>query len=162
MAILGRARTATGAGVVATVILVLAFGNQAMTEWVQNHTRPSTVWGWFMRMLTWPSWGVTPHDNSNAAARDLIARDVRALLRILFTALILAMAGKATGGGFAAFILGWTSLIFGAALAAFMTLFITADPSLIGAFGAATQGAAYGLFVGWILGIAVVSAKGGD
>jgi hypothetical protein len=161
MAILGRARTAVGAGVVASVILVLAFGNQAMTEWVQNHTRATTVWGWFLRVLCWPSWGLSPRDDSNAAARDLIARDVRALLLILFTALVLGMAAKAVGG-VAAFILGWASLIFGAALAAFMTLFITADPTLLGAFNAATSGASYGLFVGWIIGIAVVSAKGGD
>lgn len=144
------------------MILVLAFGNQAMTEWVQNHTNPIGAWGWFLRVLCWPSWGLSPHDGSNAAARDLLYRDVRALLLILFTALILAVTTKATAGGAAAFIVGWTSLIFGAALAAFATLFITANPTLVGAFNAAIGGAAYGLFVGWIVGIAVVSAKGGD
>jgi hypothetical protein len=159
MAILGRARTATGAGVVATVILVLAFGNQAMTEWVQNHTNPNGVWGWFLRILCWPSWNLSPRDGSSAAARDLLSRDVRALLLILFTALVLGAAAKATAGGFAAFMMGWTSLIFGAALAAFLTLFITASPTLLGAFNAAIGGSAYGLFVGWLVGIAVVSGK---
>jgi len=146
--------------VVATVILVLAFGNQAMTEWVQNHTNPNGVWGWFLRILCWPSWGLSPHDSSNGAARDLLYRDVRALLLILFTALVLGVTAKAAAGA-AAFVLGWTSLIFGAALSAFLTLFITASPSLLAAFSSAIGGAAYGLFVGWIVGIAVVSAKGG-
>ena len=56
MAIVGRARTATGAGVFATALLVLLFGNQAFTEWVVRHTDGNTVWGWFLRTLSWWRW----------------------------------------------------------------------------------------------------------
>ena len=60
MALLGKARTATGAGVIITVLLVLVFGNQAFTEWVVRHTDGHTVWGWFLRILSWPAWAFGP------------------------------------------------------------------------------------------------------
>ena len=162
MAIFGRTRTATGAGVLATLLLVLIFGNQIFTEWADRHADTDTVWGWFLKMLTWPRWWLVPRDDSGKAARELLANDLKALLLVLFTALILAVAGRSivTGGG--AFILGWASLIFGAALAAFATDFITANPTLLGAFAAAAAAAGYGLFVGWIVGIAVTTGKRGD
>lgn len=162
MAIFGRTRTATGAGVLATLLLVLIFGNQIFAEWVDRHADTTTVWGWFLKLLSWPRWWLVPRDDSGNAARELLANDLRAILLILFTALILAIAGRSivTGGG--AFILGWASLIFGAALAAFATDFILADPTLLHAFGAATAAAGYGLFIGWIVGIAVTTGKRGD
>jgi hypothetical protein len=161
MAIFGRAKTATGAGVVATLILVLAFGNQAFTEWVQRHTNPGTVWGWFLRVLSWPSWTLGPADDTNAATREFISHDLRALLLLVFVAAVLAVSAKSAVGG-AAFVLGWAALIFGSALAAFLTLFITASPSLLGAFNAAASGSTYGLFAGWIVGIAVAAGRGGS
>ncbi len=106
MAIVGRARTATGAGVIATVLLVLAFGNQAFTEWVGRHTDGNTVWGWFLRTLAWPAWTV----RSTAPVRDLLA-------------------------------------------------FVASHSSWLGAFEAAGDGSKYGLFVGWLVGIAVAGAK---
>jgi hypothetical protein len=143
-----------------TVILVLVFGNQAFTEWVFRHTNASTVWGWFLRILTWPAWAFGPRDSSTAATRDLLAQDLRAILLIVFVALVLGVSAKsATGGG--AFVLGWASLIFGSALAAFLTAFIASSSTWLGAFGAAAAGSAYGLFVGWIVGAAVAGAKGG-
>ncbi|GAA1523504.1 hypothetical protein GCM10009827_044870 [Dactylosporangium maewongense] len=162
MAIFGRTRTATGAGVLATLLLVLLFGNQIFSEWADRHADTNTVWGWFLHLLTWPRWWLVPHDDSGKAARELLANDLKALLLILFTALILAIAGRSivTGGG--AFILGWASLIFGAALAGFATDFLLSDPTLIGAFNAAAAAAGYGLFVGWLVGIAVTTGKRGD
>lgn len=154
-----RTRTAVGAGVLATLILVLAFGNQAFTEWVINHANRQTVWGWFLHMLSWPAWAFGPADDSGAAARELLARDLRALLLLVFVALVLGVAAKSIGAGSAAFIVGWAALVFASALAAFATAFITADASLLGAFGAAAGGSAYGLFVGWIAGIAVAGSK---
>ena len=161
MAFLGRARTATAAGVIATLALVLIFGNQAFTEWVARHTHADTVWGWFLRILCWPTWAFGPSDNSNAASRTLSAHDLRAFLLVLFVAAVLGLSAKSISGGPGAFVLGWASLVFASALAAFLTAFITAHATWLGAFGAASAGSAYGLFVGWIVGIAVVSAKGG-
>ncbi len=156
-----RSRTATAAGVIATVLLVLIFGNQAFTEWVGRHTHANTVWGWFLRVLCWPTWAFGPTDNSGRAARVLLAHDLRAFLLIVFVAVILALTAKSISGGAGAFVLGWASLVFASALAAFLTAFITADASWLGAFAVASAGSAYGLFVGWIVGIAVASGKGG-
>src|SRR6266536_5202433 len=99
MAGLGGSRTVAGAGVIGTAVLVLAFGNQAFTEWVDNHTRSGTVWGWFLRQLSWPRWAVGPHDDSTAAMRDLLANDLRATLLLVFVALILAMVARSIAGG---------------------------------------------------------------
>lgn len=143
-----------------TVILVLVFGNQAFTEWVSRHTDSGTVWGWFLRILTWPAWSFGPRNSSTAAMRDLLAQDMRALLLILFVALVLGISAKAAAGG-GAFVLGWASLIFGSALSAFLAAFLASNSSWLGAFAAASAGSAYGLFVGWIVGAAVASAKGG-
>ena len=160
MALLGKARTATGIGVITTVILVLVFGNQAYTEWVTRHTTSTDVWGWFLQMLAWPAWAFSPRDRGNAPMQDLLAQDLRALLLVLFVALVLGVAAKAaTGAG--GFVLGWAALIFGSALAAFLTAFLASSSTVLGAFLAASAASAYGLFVGWIVGAAVASTKGG-
>nr|BFE66137.1 hypothetical protein GCM10020063_106630 [Dactylosporangium thailandense] len=154
-----RSRTATGAGILATVLLVLIFGNQIFTEWVDRHSDGSTVWGFFLRMLAWPRWWISPRDGSGNAARELLANDLRALLLILFVALVLAISAKTVAGGGGAVVVGWAALIFGAALAAFTTAFIIADPTMLGALNAAAAASGYGLFVGWIVGIAVAAGK---
>jgi len=156
---MARNRTVTGAGVIATVALVLLFGNQAVTEWIANHTRADSVWGWFLRTLAWPAWAVGPRAGSNAAMRDLLAHDLRALLLIIFVALVLGFVAKSVIGGAGGFVLGWAALIFGSALAAFITAFIVSNPSMLGAFAAAAGGSAYGLFVGWIVGALTAGAK---
>jgi hypothetical protein len=156
---MARTRTVTGAGVLATAALVLLFGNQAIVEWVNNHTTGDSVWGWFLRVLTWPRWAFGPVDGSGSAMRRLLADDLRALLLILFVAVILALVSKAVNGGLGGFVLGWAALIFASALAAFITAFIITDPSLLGALTLAGNGSTYGLFVGWIVGAAAATAK---
>ena len=147
----------TGAGVVATTALVLIFGNQAFTDWVHNHTRADSVWGWFLRVLSWPSWLIGT--SSTAGWRDVLAQDLRALLLVVFVALILSLASSTVTGGAGGFFLGWASLIFASALAAFLTTFIISHPTLLAAFAAAAAGSAYGLFVGWIVGIFTAAGK---
>lgn len=158
MPFLGRARTAPAAGVLATLLLVLIFGNQAFTEWVTRHTHADTVWGWFLRVLSWPTWAFGPSDGSSAAMRTLLAHDLRALLLVVFVGAILAVSAKSVTGGLGGFVLGWASLVFASALAAFVTAFITSHTSWLGAFADASAGSAYGLFVGWLVGIAVAGA----
>jgi hypothetical protein len=157
---MAKTRTVTGAGVIATAALVILFGNQAVTEWIADHTRSDTVWGWFLRQLSWPAWAVGPRDDSNAAMRDLLAQDLRAVLLIAFVALVLGFAAKSVVGGAGGFVLGWAALIFASALAAFITAFIVSNPSVLGAFTAAATASAYGLFVGWIVGALTAGAKG--
>jgi hypothetical protein len=156
---MSRTRTITGAGVLATAALVLLFGNQAVTEWIARHTRPDTVWGWFLRVLSWPAWALGPRDNSTRAMRDLLAQDLRALFLIIFVAVVLGLAAKSVAGGAGGFILGWAALIFASALAAFLTAFVVSSPTILGALESASQGSRYGLFVGWIVGIATATAR---
>jgi hypothetical protein len=155
---MARTRTVAGAGTIGTALLVLLFGSQPVVEWVGKHTQPDEALGWFLRVLTWPRWAFGPVDGSAAAMRRLLADDLRALLLILFVALILAIGAK-SASGVSAFILGWAAVIFAAALAAFITAFILADPSLLGALQLAAAGSAYGLFAGWIVGAITATGK---
>jgi len=148
--VLTRARTSTGAGVIAMLILVLGFGNQAYVEWATNHAKGANAWDLLLRTLAWPKWFVT---SGGTASRDVIAYDIRALLLIVLVAAILGIFGANVVGGGGAFLLGWSSVIFGAAIAALITAFLTTDASFYNALIAAAQASAYGLFVGWIVGL---------
>jgi len=152
-------RTRTVSGVITTAALVLLFGNQAVTEWVPRHTNGNTIWGWFLRWLTWPAWAFGPRDDSAGAGRAVLADDLRALLLIAFVAAILALVASSVSGGAGGFLIGWASLIFASALAAFLTAFILSSPTFIGAMTAAAAGSAYGLFVGLIVGITTAGSK---
>jgi len=152
-------RTRTVSGVITTAVLVLLFGNQAVTEWVSRHTKADTLWGWFLRWLSWPAWAFGPRDDSAGAGRAVLADDLKALLLIAFVAAILAMAAGSVTGGAGGFLIGWASLIFASALAAFLTAFILSSPTLLDALNRAAAGSAYGLFVGWIVGITTAGAK---
>jgi hypothetical protein len=155
--VITRARTSTGAGVIAILILVLAFGNQAYVEWAAKHAQGANAWDLLLRTLAWPRWFVTSGGN---ASRDVIAFDLRALLLVVFVAALLGMAGASVVGGWGAFILGWFSVIFGAALAALITAFITTNSSMFNALNSAAAASIYGLFVGWIVGIAAAATRG--
>jgi hypothetical protein len=158
---MAKPRTVAGAGILATAVLVLLSGNPPVTEWVNNHTSASGgAWNWFLRVLIWPSWSVGPWDGSNAEIRQKLAADLRAVLLVAFVGLILALVAKSVSGGSGGFFLGWSAVVFGAALAAFITAFIISNPSLVNAFQTAENGSAYGLFVGWIVGIVTASTKG--
>ncbi len=159
---MARTRTVAGAGTLATAALVLLFGNQPFTEWVDRRSldSPDTTWELFLRTLTWPRWAFGPADNSSDSMRTLLAQDLRAILLIVFVALILAWVSKSVVGGVGGFFLGWAAVIFGAALAAFLTAFIVANPSMLGALTGAFAASGYGLFVGWIVGAVTAGAKG--
>lgn len=148
--VLTRARTSTSAGVIAVVLLVLAFGNQAYVEWADKHAQGANAWDLLLRTLSWPRWFVTSGGN---ASRDVIAFDLRALLLIVLVAVILAMAGGDANTPIGAFVLGWFAVIIAAAVAALLTAFITTQASLYLALQSAASASVYGLFVGWIVGI---------
>jgi hypothetical protein len=151
-----RARTSTGAGVIVTLVLVLAFGNQAYVEWAASHAQGASAWDLLLRTLAWPKWFVTSGGN---ASQDVVAFDLRALLLIVFVAVLLGIAGANLVGGTGAFILGWFSLILGAAVAALLTAFLTTDASVFNALQAAASASIYGLFVGWVVGFAAAATR---
>lgn len=149
-----RAKTSTGAGVIAILLLVLVFGNQIYADWVSSHAKPGNAWDLFLTQLAWPRWFVT---SGGTASRDVIAADVRALLLIVMVAVIIGMGADNVSGGFGAFVLGWFSVILGAAVAGLLTAFITTTASAFTALQAAAGAATYGLFVGWLVGLAAAA-----
>jgi hypothetical protein len=97
------------------------------------------------------------------ASRELVSRDLKAILLVLFTAMFITlMAGAQLSrarGTISAILAGWGAYIFAAALAALLTAFILADASLGSATIAAAGGATYALIVGWIVGIASMAGR---
>jgi hypothetical protein len=155
--VITRARTSTGAGVIAILVLVLAFGNQAYAEWADKHAQGDNAWHLLLRTLSWPRWFVTSGGN---ATQDVIAYDIRALLLVVLVAAILGILGANVVGGGGAFMLGWFSVIIGAAVAALFTAFLTTNASFYNALLSAGAASMYGLFVGWIVGIFAAATRG--
>ena len=154
--IISRARSATGAGAIIILILVLAFGNQAYVEWTKDHAQGANAWELLLRTLAWPQWFLTSGADT---PRSVLAFDLRALLVIVLVAAILGLAGPSVGRGFSAFAMGWFAVILGAAVAALVTAFVTTDASLYKALTDAGGASVYGLFVGWIVGLVTAAAR---
>jgi hypothetical protein len=154
----GRVRTVTGAAVFAAFLLVLLFGNPAFIEWVNNHADPRNAGGYFLHELAWPAWSFS----SDESLRNLIADDVKAILLIVLTgAFVSSLTGApAEGRGRLGQVLaGWAGYMFAGAFAGLLAAFIQVNASLYGAFGWAAGGAVYGLFTGWIVGLATFGAR---
>jgi hypothetical protein len=154
-----RSRTASGVGTLAAFLLVLIFGSPIFVDWVNNHTRPDTAGGLFLRTLAWPAWSFDSH----TAVRDLLAQDLKAILLIVFVALFLTVLAGAelarARGTLADFVSGWSAVIFAAALAGFVTAFLSVHTGLYTALLWALGGAGYGLITGWIIGLAQNGAR---
>jgi len=156
MAVFSRYKNAVGAGTLAAFLLVLIFGSPWYANWVTDNTNASTAGGWFLRLLAWPRWSF----NSEASVQDVIAADLKAIFLVLLTALFLYMLPGSqlarARGTLSQFFAGWASYIFAGGFAALLSTLIKSDPSLLGAFEQAGAGAAYGLFTGWIVGLAAL------
>jgi hypothetical protein len=158
MALTNRYKTATGVGTLAALLLVLIFGSPWYAEWARDNTNPNTAGGWFLRLLAWPAWRF----DSSDSVQDLVAADLKAILVVVLAALFLYLLPGSqlarARGTLSQFFAGWAAFIFAGAVAALLTTLIRANPSLLGAFRAAGEGATYGLFVGWVIGIATLGA----
>ncbi len=154
----GGYRSAPAIAALVALVLVIAFGNPSYAHWADRQNAHSAG-GFFLQQLAWPRWTFSTSDS----VRTLLANDLKALLLILFTGLFAALLvgtqlarERAT---FAQFIAGWGSYIFAGALAGLIAAWLQAGASLYGAFLWAASGAVYGLFVGWIIGLAVFGAR---
>jgi hypothetical protein len=149
-----RRTTATGVGTLAAAILVLVFGSPIFVDWVNRNTRADSASGLFLRTLAWPAWSF----NSNTAVRDLLAQDLKAILFVVFVAVFLSVLAGAelsrARGTLADFVSGWSAVIFAAALAGFITAFLSVQTGLYTALLWALGGAGYGLITGWIIALA--------
>lgn len=156
MALTNRYKTATGAGTLAALILVLVFGSPWYVDWARDNTDENTAGGWFLRLLAWPAWRFSSGDT----VQDVVADDLKAILVVVLTALFLYLLPGSqlarARGTLSQFFAGWAAYIFAGAFAALLVTLIRSNPSLLGAFKAASSGANYGLFTGWIIGIATL------
>jgi hypothetical protein len=147
-----RSRSFTGT--VTAAVLVVAFGNQWVSDWIAEHVTGDNVLSWLMHQLTSPSWSVS-FTGSDTELRAVVANDLRAVLTVGFVYVLLVAFRKTFPEGFAGFVLGWSTLIFASALAAFAAAFAVSQPTFLGALDAAATASVYGLFVGWIVGFVV-------
>jgi hypothetical protein len=154
-----RRSTATGVGTFVAFILVLVFGSPIFVNWVENNTRPDTAGGLFLRTLAWPAWSF----NADLPVRDVLARDLKAILFIIFVGLFLTLLAGAelsrARGTLADLVSGWGAVIFAAALAGFLTAFLSVQAGLYIALVWALGGAAYGLITGWIIAVAQMGTR---
>ncbi len=161
MALGNRYKSAPGAGTLAALILVLVFGSPWYADWAAKNTNPNTAGGWWLRLLAWPHWTF----NSNDSLREIIVGDLRAILLIVLTALFLFLLPGSqlarARGTISQFFAGWSAYVFAGGFAALLTTLFLRNPSLLGAFQSAGNGAAYGLFVGWIVGLATLGGYRG-
>ncbi|MDG4822427.1 hypothetical protein O7635_11260 [Asanoa sp. WMMD1127] len=158
MALTNRYKTATGSGTVAALILVLVFGSPWYRDWVSENHTDQTAGGWFLRLLAYPAWRF----DSNDPLQDVLADDLRAILVVVLTALFLYLLPGSqlarARGTLSQLFAGWGAFVFAGAFAGLITALVRSNPTLLGAFGAAGQGATYGFFVGWIIGIVTLGA----
>jgi hypothetical protein len=161
MALGNRYKSAPGAGTLAALILVLVFGSPWYADWVNDNTNANTAGGWWLRLLSWPRWSF----DSDDSLRQIIVGDLKAILLVVLTALFLYLLPGSqlarARGTISQFFAGWASYIFAGGFAALLTTLFLANPSLLGAFQAASSGAGYGLFVGWIIGLATLGGYRG-
>ena len=161
MALGNRFKSAPGAGTLAALILVLVFGSPWYSDWVNENTNAATAGGWWLRLLAWPHWTF----NSDESLRGIIVGDLKAILLIVLTALFLYLLPGSqlarARGTISQFLAGWAGYIFAGGFAALLATLFLKNPSLLGAFAAAGNGASYGLFVGWIVGLATLGGYRG-
>src|SRR4051812_2416348 len=141
MALTNRYKTAPGAGTLAALILVLVFGSPWYADWAANNTDPDSAGGWWLRLLAWPRWRF----DSSDSVQDVLSADLRAILVVALTFPFLPMLPGSqlarARGTLSQFFAGWASYVFAALVAAL----ILRDPTVLGAFRAAGEGATYGL-----------------
>jgi hypothetical protein len=161
MALGNRYKTAPGAGTLAALILVLVFGSPWYSDWVNDNTNASTAGGWWLRVLAWPRWTIDAGDS----LREVVVQDLRAILVVVLTAIFLFLLPGSqlarARGTISQFFAGWAAYIFAGAFAALLATLFLRNPTLLAAFVAAGAGASYGLFVGWIVGIATLGGRRG-
>jgi hypothetical protein len=159
MALGEGSKSAPRAGTIAALILVLVFGSPWYTRWATGHTNPSTAVGWWLRLLSWPRWQFDSHES----LRAIIVGDLRAILVVALTALFLVLLPGSQlakfRGTLSQFFAGWASYIFAGGFAALLTTLFLQNPTWLGAYSAGGSGAAYGLFVGWIVGLATLGGR---
>jgi hypothetical protein len=147
-----RSRSFTGT--LTAAVLVGVFGNQWVSDWIRDQFTGDNALSFLMRQLTSPAWSLS-FSGSDTELRTVIASDVRAVLTVVSVYVLLVAFRKTFPEGFAGLILGWSTLIFASAIAAFAATFAASGATVLGALSNGAAASVYGLFVGWIVGFVV-------
>jgi hypothetical protein len=146
------------AGVAATVVVAAALGSPA----AQDAAREADNAVLARTLTAFPSWDV------GGGPGDLVwSVVIRLAVLVVISAALCVPAGR-SGGRSAALLAGWAAAVVAAAVAgtvayAFLEATVFADAELRNTYldrlvGAANDGAAYGLWTGWLVGVAVAVA----
>jgi len=161
MALGNRVKSAPSAGTLAALILVLVFGSPWYGHWVEKNTKTNTAGGWWLRQLHWPTWSFRSSDS----IRTIFVGDLRAilvvLLALLFLILLPGSQQSEARGTLSQCFAGWGAYVFAGAFASLIATLFLANPSLARAFLSAASGATYGLYSGWIVGLATLGGRRG-
>ncbi|RZU72089.1 hypothetical protein EV384_0430 [Micromonospora kangleipakensis] len=165
MALTNRPRTASGygtaagTGTLAALLLVGVGGSPAYVGWVQDHTDPNGAGGWFLRLLAWPAWRL----HSDDPAQGVFATDLRAVLMVILAAVLLYLLPASqvarVQGSVSQFFSGWAAYALAGGFTGLLATLLGPDGSLLTAFQAASTGATYGLFAGWVVGTASLGGR---
>jgi hypothetical protein len=157
MAMSSKVRTTAGLSAVMALILVLAFGNQAYGDWAAKHAGGGVV-GVFLSALAWPQWRFS----TDASIRSLIAADITAVLVVVFTYMFVTLLELGAGEGIRRTVgqifAGWGGFIFAGAFAGLIGSLIGNSSSFVAALHNAELGGAYGLLIGWLVGLITLAA----
>jgi hypothetical protein len=153
-----HARTARFLATVTAFLLVLLFGNHEYQNWVGNHAAGKSTGDLFLQTLAWPHWELS----GNNSIRGTFSDDLTAILIVVLTWVFVLLVGRGPWSGFRGaighFLHGWAAYIFAASFAALIGAFFATHASFSGSVEYATAGAAYGLIVGWIVGLVTLAA----
>ncbi|MCW3813112.1 hypothetical protein ONA91_01385 [Micromonospora sp. DR5-3] len=165
MALTNRVRTvsgygtAAGTGTLAALLLVGVCGSPMYVGSVQDHTDPNGAGGWFLRLLAWPAWRLHADDPS----QGVLAADLRAILLVILAAALLYLLPAAqvarVQGSASQFFSGWAAYALAGGCTGLLATLLGPDGSLLAAFQAASTGAGYGFFAGWIIGLASLGGR---
>lgn len=158
-------------GIGTILVLALLLGNQWVVEYIARHGGFGNArFGPLLQAVTFPAWRVSP-----LRAETLLPADISTLLLLALVGLLVAPAVRALDPrrrGFAAVAAGWWATVVAGALAGLVrgVLFNalehipTASGDLTWRFVWSTLGggAQFGLFCGWLTGLAVLIALGGS
>jgi hypothetical protein len=155
-----RARTATFLATVTALLLVLLFGNSSYSHWVEHHAAGTSAGDLFLQQLAWPHWGFSGNDST----RNLFVEDLKAILVVVLTWVFVLLVGRGPWSGLRAgishFLHGWAAYMFAGAFAGLIAAFFVSNASFAGALVSASAGVAYGLIVGWIVGLVTLASDG--
>lgn len=162
----GRTQRTVLAGTFTAFLLVAGLGNQWVYNKLLDHIRVGDNSGWqLLARISFPHWVVDKSGKfEGLPSKTMTGMLVGAVLLIVAVAIVIAIAARRDG--FSAVITGWFATIVGGAVygIALVTIagsnFVSGRRSLDTFLTFTSEGAGFGLLVGWAVGIACALAAG--